>query len=59
MINKRLNLVSFVSISLLFCLLITGAFADSEDDASSEKNWDVKNPQGVMKTISIDTEETT
>ena len=41
------------------CLLITCAFADSEDDTSSEKNWDVKNPQGVMKTISIDTEETT
>jgi Tol biopolymer transport system component len=59
MINKRLNLVSFVSKSLLSCLLITCAFADSEDDTSSEKNWDVKNPQGAMKTISIDTEETT
>ena len=59
MIIKRLNLVSFVSKSLLSCLLITCAFADSEDDTSSEKNWDVKNPQGVMKTISIDTEETT
>ena len=51
---------SFVSIfSLLCCLSLTPAFASEADFEEKENDWDVTQPQGELKTISIDTNETT
>ena len=51
---------SFVSIfSLLCCLSLTPAFASEADSEEKENDWDVTQPQGELKTISIDTNETT
>lgn len=51
---------SFVSIfSLLCCLSLMPAFASEADSEEKENDWDVTQPQGELKTISIDTNETT
>ena len=51
---------SSVSIFSLLCYLsLTPAFASEADFEEKENDWDVTQPQGELKTISIDTNETT
>ena len=56
MINNRLR--SFI-ISLLCCFAFAPVFSSDSMEELAENEWDVTEPKGVMKTISIDTTETT
>ncbi|MBT6421810.1 MAG: amidohydrolase, partial [Porticoccaceae bacterium] len=50
----------YVSIfSLLCCFILTPAFSSDIDDEEDGNEWDVTQPQGELKTISIDTTEST
>ncbi|HIG66838.1 MAG TPA: amidohydrolase [Porticoccaceae bacterium] len=46
-------------IFLLCCLLVTPVFSSDIDEEEDGNEWDVTQPQGEMKTISIDTTEST
>ena len=59
MIYKIQNFIDSVLPTIFLCLFTASVLANTESESSSEDKWDVKFPQGVMKTISIDTEETT
>ena len=56
MINNRL--LTF-KIAFLCCCAFTPVFSSETLEEAAENQWNVMDPKGVMKTISIDTTETT
>ena len=56
MINNRLR--TFI-ISLLCSFTFAPVFSSDTLEEAAENEWDVTEPKGEMKTISIDTTETT
>jgi Tol biopolymer transport system component/imidazolonepropionase-like amidohydrolase len=50
---------SVVTIFVLCCFMVAPAFSFGIAEEENDSDWDVKQPQGEMKTISIDTTEST
>ena len=59
MINLLKKQSYAVLLSLLCCLMVMPVFSADIDDEEEGDKWDVTQPQGELKTITIDTDEST